>query len=167
VAFDADTLAYAVSGNSGIVRVSLSNSLDIALGAGRYAVSGFIVGGQDNYIHPGPAGRVPFSTGKAVDTVDPVAAPNNYRLPLWMVAIGTGMVRVGVSSLLSHGIEYPLSDLADARYENGSLFFVRINDERIFEDVQIDDTAIMHGFRPHDARAFVARFREAKARGAL
>jgi hypothetical protein len=40
VAFEADALAYAVSGYSGILRVSLANGLNIALGAGRYEVPG-------------------------------------------------------------------------------------------------------------------------------
>jgi hypothetical protein len=31
-----------------------------------------------------------------VDAVDPVAAPNNYLLPLWMVAFGIGLLRVVV-----------------------------------------------------------------------
>jgi hypothetical protein len=53
VAFEADALAYAVSGNSGILRVSLANCLNIALGAGRYEVAGFIVEGQDDYEEAG------------------------------------------------------------------------------------------------------------------
>jgi hypothetical protein len=77
------------------------------------------------------------------------------------------MVRGGVRVLLNHGIEYPLSDLADARYENGRLFFVRNNGERIFEDVRINETEMMEGFASRDARAFVARFREAKSKGRL
>jgi hypothetical protein len=32
----------------------------------------------------------------AVDAVDPVAALNNYLLPLWMVAFGIGLLRAGV-----------------------------------------------------------------------
>jgi hypothetical protein len=77
------------------------------------------------------------------------------------------MVRGSVRVLLNHGIEYPLSDLADARYVDGRLFFVRNNGERIFEDVRINDSSMMEGFRPREARAFVARFREAKAQGTL
>jgi hypothetical protein len=53
VAFEADALAYAVSGYSGILRVSLANGLNIALGAGRYEVPGFIVEGQDNFEEAG------------------------------------------------------------------------------------------------------------------
>lgn len=77
------------------------------------------------------------------------------------------MVRGGVRTLLDHGIEYPLAALAGARYEDGRLRFVANDGEEVFRDVDIDGTAVMENFRPRDARAFVARFREAKARGSL
>jgi hypothetical protein len=41
----------------------------------------------------------------AVDAVDPVAALNNYLLPVWMVAFGIGLLRAGVRSaspILAH-----------------------------------------------------------------
>jgi hypothetical protein len=47
-------------------------------------------------IHPGPEHRIWFPAGTAVDAVDPVAALNNDLLPLWMVAIGIGLLRAGV-----------------------------------------------------------------------
>jgi hypothetical protein len=48
VALEADALAYAVNGYSGVLRVSLANGLSIAPGAGRYEGPGFIVKGQTN-----------------------------------------------------------------------------------------------------------------------
>jgi hypothetical protein len=53
VALEADALAYAVSGYSGVLRVSLANGLNIALGAGRYEVPDFIVEGQASYDEAG------------------------------------------------------------------------------------------------------------------
>jgi hypothetical protein len=79
-----------------------------------------------------------------------------------LAAVFSSMVRGGVRSLLNRGIEYPLSELADARYEKGRLYFVRNNGEAAFEDVQINDVSVMENFRPREARTFVARFREAK-----
>jgi hypothetical protein len=40
----------------------------------------------------------------AVDAVEPVAALNNYLLPVWMVAFGIGLLRAGVRSspILAH-----------------------------------------------------------------
>jgi hypothetical protein len=52
-ALEADALAYAVNGYSGVLRVSLANGLNIALGAGRYEVPGFIVEGQASYEEAG------------------------------------------------------------------------------------------------------------------
>lgn len=77
----------------------------------------------------------------------------------------SSMVRGGVRALLDRGIEYPLSELREARYEHGRLYFVRNDGELIFEDVQVHDTNLMEGFSSRDARAFVARFREVKAAG--
>jgi hypothetical protein len=38
------------------------------------------------------------NSSNAVDAVDPVAALNNYLLPVWMVAFGIGLLRAGVRS---------------------------------------------------------------------
>lgn len=77
------------------------------------------------------------------------------------------LVRGSVRALLDHGIEHPLADLADVRYEQGRLHFVRNNGERIFGDVRVNKVEVMESFRAQDARAFVARFHAEKARGAI
>ena len=48
-AVEADAAAYALKGYSGIGRITLRNGLNIALGAGRYNVPGFILRGDANY----------------------------------------------------------------------------------------------------------------------
>lgn len=48
IAVEADAAAYALRGYSGILRLSFDNGLNIALGAGRYDVPGFIVERQDS-----------------------------------------------------------------------------------------------------------------------
>jgi len=48
-AVEVDAAAYALKGYSGIARVTLRNGLNIAFGAGRYDVPGFILSGDENY----------------------------------------------------------------------------------------------------------------------
>lgn len=97
--------------------------------------------------------------------LEEVAAPKAGEQGQGMVAeLISTLVRGSVRTLLNRGIELPYHDLADARYENGRLFFVRHNGDTMFEDVRINDKPVMEGFRPEEARRFVAHFRAAKAR---
>jgi hypothetical protein len=96
--------------------------------------------------------------------LEQVAAPADRSREQGMLAeLISSVVHGSVRTLLNRGIEVPYSDLSEARYEDGRLFFVRTNGERVFEDVRVNDTAVMEGFHPRDARAFVARFREVRA----
>ena len=78
----------------------------------------------------------------------------------------SGIVRSGVRSLLDHGIEYPVSELRDARYENGRIVLINREGEQIFKDVQVNDMQVMESFSPAAARAFVARVNQARRRRA-
>jgi hypothetical protein len=49
IAFEADALAYALPGYSGVVNLSLRNGFQIAFGSGRYEVPGFLLEGDANY----------------------------------------------------------------------------------------------------------------------
>lgn len=49
LAVEADALAFGLGGYSGIFRVSLGSGLNVALGAGRYNVPGFILEGQETF----------------------------------------------------------------------------------------------------------------------
>lgn len=49
VAVEADVLAYALPGYSGIVNVSLANGFQVAFGVGRYEVPSFLLEGDANY----------------------------------------------------------------------------------------------------------------------
>lgn len=49
VAVEADVLAYAISGYSGIFSVTLPNKLQVAVGMGRYAPPSFLLSGDANY----------------------------------------------------------------------------------------------------------------------
>ena len=49
VAAEADVLAYAISGYSGILNVTLPNKLQVAVGMGRYEPPSFLLSGDANY----------------------------------------------------------------------------------------------------------------------
>jgi hypothetical protein len=49
IAVEADALAYGLPGYSGILSVSLPNGFQVAFGAGRYEVPGFLLQGDANY----------------------------------------------------------------------------------------------------------------------
>ena len=79
----------------------------------------------------------------------------------------SGIVRSGVRTLLDHGIEYPLSEIGEARYEGGRLLLTDRDGDVIFDDVEINDTDVMRSFSPNEARAFAARINQAKRRAEL
>ena len=79
----------------------------------------------------------------------------------------SGMVRSGVRTLLDRGIEYPLSELREARYENGRLVLEDREGNAIFKDVQVNDIQVMESFSPAEARAFAARVNQARRRADL
>jgi hypothetical protein len=65
-----------------------------------------------------------------------------------------------ISKFLDHGMEYQLSDLKEARVEDGVLVFERKNGEKIFDDMSINDEKVMASFAPADAQRFAARVNE-------
>ena len=75
-----------------------------------------------------------------------------------------GMVRGGVRSMLDRGIEYPVSELREARYEDGRLVLKNREGKSIFADVRVNDIQVMESFSPAEARAFAARVNQARRR---
>ena len=73
-------------------------------------------------------------------------------------------VRGTVGNVLRRSLEVPIRDLRTVDYRNGRLIFVTEDGDRIFENVEIDDTDVTTSFRPQDAQAFVREFRALKAR---
>ena len=67
------------------------------------------------------------------------------------------MVKSGVASALNQQVEYPLSEVRDARYEDGEIK-LEMNGKgpRLFEQTRVNKTPVMKSFRPEDAQAFVA-----------
>jgi hypothetical protein len=71
-----------------------------------------------------------------------------------------GALAGAVAQFLDHGIEYQLSDLKEARVENGVLVFERKNGERVFDDMEINDEEVLASFTPADAQRFATRVNE-------
>lgn len=61
-----------------------------------------------------------------------------------------------VAEFLDHGMEYQLSDLKQARYENGAIVLIRKSGERVFEDMEINGEQVMESFSRADSERFVA-----------
>lgn len=70
----------------------------------------------------------------------------------------------GVRAMLDHSAECRIRDLRSVDYRDGELVFVTEDGERVFEDMEINDTEVAGGFSPEDARAFVREFRRLKNR---
>jgi beta-lactamase regulating signal transducer with metallopeptidase domain len=74
------------------------------------------------------------------------------------------MLRTGLRVLLDHGIEYSLTDLREARYEDGRLVLESRRGGDVFGNLDIDGRDVMADFHPRDARAFAARANAARPR---
>lgn len=72
------------------------------------------------------------------------------------------VVRSTVGSMLRKSIEISVDDLRSVEYRGGRLEFTTTEGERVFEQVEIDDTEVMEHFSPADAQAFVREFRAVK-----
>lgn len=76
------------------------------------------------------------------------------------------MVKSTVSSALGTRIAYPLEDIDDVRYENGTIEFDYRHRNRVlaFENVKADKRSALSDFAPADAQRFVAAVRAAKGK---
>ena len=67
------------------------------------------------------------------------------------------MVKRTVASTLGQQFEYPLSDVKDARYENGTIILdVNGKEPRLLANTKVGGKKLMESFRPEDAKRFVA-----------
>ena len=74
-------------------------------------------------------------------------------------------VTTAVDSLLHHTIEYPIRDIDSVAYQDGGLVFTYGKKQVFsFETVNLDGKPALKSFAEADARAFVQRFAEVKAR---
>jgi hypothetical protein len=76
-------------------------------------------------------------------------------------AIKTAVI-TGVSSLLDHCAECPISDLRDVDYRDGRLVFITEGGREVLQSGDGDDQNTLRGFSASDARQFVKEFRRLK-----
>lgn len=82
-----------------------------------------------------------------------------------LVARFAHFVTSAVDGLLHHTIEYSISDIASVAYQDGGLVFTYDKKHALsFEMVSLDGNPALKSFAEADARAFVQRFAEVKAR---
>ncbi|HYW08352.1 MAG TPA: hypothetical protein VE913_15445 [Longimicrobium sp.] len=71
-----------------------------------------------------------------------------------------GMVRGGLRRLFDHGLEYPLSELREARYTDGQLILIDRKGKQLFEDMDVNGSDVMRSFPAAEGRAFAARINQ-------
>jgi len=76
----------------------------------------------------------------------------------------SSVVRSSVRSVLSRSLQIPIDDLRSVDYRDGRLVIVTEDGERVFDQVEVNDTEVMESFSRRDAEAFVRQFRALKAR---
>ena len=66
-------------------------------------------------------------------------------------------VKRTVASALGQQVEYPLSEIRDARYENGEIILDANGDKqpRLLANTKVGGRKLLESFRPDDARRFV------------
>jgi hypothetical protein len=69
-----------------------------------------------------------------------------------------------VRALLDHSAECSIRELRDVSYHDGRLVFVTEDGERLFDNLEIDDSDVMASFPEREARDFVSEFRRLKSR---
>ena len=74
-------------------------------------------------------------------------------------------VKKTVQSTLGQQFEYPMSDVRDARYENGAIVLdVNGREPRLLANTKVGGKKLLESFRPEDAQRFVAAVNAKKAR---
>lgn len=74
-------------------------------------------------------------------------------------------VKKTVQSTLGQQFEYPISDVRDARYENGAIVLdVNGKEPRLLANTKVGGRKLLESFRPEDAQRFVAAVNAKKAR---
>jgi len=61
----------------------------------------------------------------------------------------------GVKDLLDRGLYIPISEIAEADYENGKIILIDHHGEEIFGELEVGDVIVVEDFRGRDARRFI------------
>jgi hypothetical protein len=88
---------------------------------------------------------------------------NSNEKPSGMPKLLEKMLLGSIKALLDHGIEYSLSDLKEARVEDGVLVLEsKTSDDPVFSGVKINDDRVLETFSEADARRFAKLVNRAK-----
>jgi len=75
------------------------------------------------------------------------------------------LVKRTVQSALAQQYTYPLSEVRDARYEDGAIVLdVNGHEPRLLANTKVNNRKLLESFRPDDARRFVAAVNAKKGR---
>jgi hypothetical protein len=74
------------------------------------------------------------------------------------------VVKSSVRTVLRRSLEIPIDDVRSVDYRNGRLVITTEDDDRVFDQVEVNDTDVMESFSRRDAEEFVRQFRALKAR---
>lgn len=75
----------------------------------------------------------------------------------------SSVVKSSVRSVLRHSLEIPIDDVRSVDYRGGRLVITTEDGDRVFDQVEINDTDVMESFSRRDAEQFVRQFRVLKA----
>ena len=101
-------------------------------------------------------------TDAGLDELGREMKKENSEKPSGMPKLLEKIVMSSVKALLDHGIEYQLSDLGEARVENGVLVLESKSGDRIFDETKINDEPVLATFAEADARRFAQLVNRAK-----
>jgi len=74
------------------------------------------------------------------------------------------VVKSSVRTVLRRSLEIPIDDVRSVDYRNGRLVITTEDDDRVFDQVEVNDTDVMESFSRRDAEEFVRQFRALKVR---
>ena len=74
------------------------------------------------------------------------------------------VVKSSVRTVLRRSLEIPIDDVRSVDYRNGRLVITTEDDDRVFDQVEVNDTDVMESFSRRDAEEFIRQFRALKAR---
>jgi hypothetical protein len=74
------------------------------------------------------------------------------------------VVKSSVRTVMRHSLQIPIEDVRDVQYRGGRLVVTTEDGDRVFDQVEVNDTDVMESFSRRDAEEFVRQFRALKAR---
>ena len=74
------------------------------------------------------------------------------------------VVKSSVRTILRRSLEIPIDDVRSVDYRGGRLVITTEDGDRVFDQVEVNDTEVMESFSRRDAEEFIRQFRVLKVR---